>query len=165
MTDDDSLRFKNGMATLGIAFSKAIASPLITVYWKGLKPIGIDVFETVCEKIVTQDRVFPRVARILELVDEIQAARARNHQLTTGEEHRSSEFHCDDCRDSGLKAGTCTDDKPCKWCRAGKTHPATWVTDCHCKSDHSNPNFNARIQAEKANAHKPDRSYSRSRQD
>jgi hypothetical protein len=161
MKDDDSIRFKNSMATLGIAFSKAIASPLITVYWKGLRGVGIDLFETACEKIVTEDRSFPRVSRILEIVDDLQATRARKRLLTAGEEHSTSDFHCDDCRDSGLKAGTCTPDRLCKWCRAGKTHPDRWMTDCHCKSDHSNPNFNAHIQTARANVAKPERSYSR----
>ena len=161
MTDSDSTRFKTAMATLGIAFSKTIGSPLITVYWKGLAGISIDVFETACEKIVLQDRVFPRVARILEIVNDIQADRARQHLLTSDERHATSEFHCDDCRDSGFRDGTCTPDHLCKWCLAGKTHPARWKSDCHCRWDHSNPNFNARLQAAQANVSTPSRGHSR----
>lgn len=157
MTDDDSIRFKNGMASLGIAFSKAIGSPLITVYWKGLRGVGIDLFETAVERLISEDRQFPKVARILEIVNEIQGKRAKQNQLTAGDEHHQGKFFCEDCRDSGMKPGVCTPDHLCKWCKAGQPEPARWMVDCQCKTPGTNPNFDAYIQARKANAYKPDR--------
>lgn len=158
MTDADSVRFKNVMAELGVTFSKTITSPLTTQYWKLLKDIPIDLFETACERVCKQGTTFPRPASIRNAVDELQDERRSKQKLLPGKVETGGQEHCAQCHDSGMVNDQHCGENGfvCKACKEGRPCPGPryhWAYQCPCRTN--NPVIQARRRAVQRYGSKP----------
>ena len=69
MGNPDKEQFAAVMATLGIAFDKAITEPIAEVYWKALSDLSIDQVKSAAIQLMKHSKFFPRVADFYEAVE------------------------------------------------------------------------------------------------